>query len=329
MARERFRALIVQEGAPGADLREIGIADLPAGEVLIEVGYSSINYKDALSVTGKGKIARRFPMAPGIDLSGVVLESSDPAIQVGDSVLVTGCGLGETIWGGFSELARVPAECIVPMPKGLDARKAMALGTAGFTAMLCLQVLEHHGVHPGSGDVVITGAGGGVGSLSVALLANLGYRVTAATGKQALHERMRDLGAQSVVDSKEIAGQPKPLVSARWVGAIDTVGQPTLPSILSSMVYRGCVAACGNAGGMELHTTVFPFILRSVALVGVSSSQCPRNERLAAWQRLAKEFPLEKLDSIVDTVKLQDVPAVCEQMIAATTSGRIVVDLTA
>ncbi len=329
MARERFRALIVQEGVPGAQLRELEMADLPAGEVLIEVAYSSINYKDALSMTGKGKIARRFPMAPGIDMSGTVLESSDPTVHVGDSVLVTGCGLGETIWGGFSELARVPAESVVPIPEGLDAQKAMALGTAGFTAMLCLQVLEHYGVRPGSGDVLVTGAGGGVGSLSVALLASLGYRVTAATGKQALHERMKDLGAQSVVDSKEIGGRPRPLESARWAGAIDTVGQPTLPAILSAMNYRGCVAACGNAGGMELHTTVFPFILRSVALVGVSSSQCPRNERLDAWQRLASEFPLEKLASIVDRVRLEAVPAVCEQMIAASTSGRTVVDLTA
>jgi acrylyl-CoA reductase (NADPH) len=330
---DSFRALFLdqQNGTLTANVRTLSLADLPEGEVLIEVLYSSLNYKDGLAVTGKGKIIRGdFPFIPGIDLVGRVEASSSPAFAEGDLVIQTGGGLGETIWGGFSQMQRVPAQWLVPLPEGMTPLRAMEMGTAGFTAMLSVMTLEAHGITPDRGEVVVTGASGGVGSVAVAILAHLGYDVTASSGSEDAYDYLRDLGAARIIHRKELSDGPAhPMQSARWVGAVDTVGDTTLASVLSMLDRHGAVAACGNAGGHELHTTVFPFILRGVNLLGIDSNTAPLDQRNEAWQRLV-DLPKTTADCILaGIIHLDQVPAMAEEITQGHLCGRIVVDVNA
>jgi len=326
---DRFSALILRETENGKyrpSFEQLNIADLPEGDVLVAVEYSSLNYKDGLAVTGKGKIVRKLPLIPGIDLAGRVIESSAAAFAPGDPVLLTGYGVGEEHCGGYAERARVWSEWLVPMPAGLDSRRAMAIGTAGFTAMLCVMALEEGGVTPDQGPVVVTGAAGGVGSVAVMLLAHLGYEVTAVTGRPETHDFLRDLGASDFLDRAAMAAPPRALETQRWAGAVDTVGSTTLARVLAETFHDGTVAACGLAGGADLPTTVMPFILRNVRLQGISSVETPMSRRRAAWERLAAELPMEKLDSLVSEVPLSAIVEQSENILAGRIRGRVVVD---
>lgn len=317
-------------GKVHAAIKQLPRTSLSERDVLVSVVYSSLNYKDALAVTNRGKIVRRFPMVPGIDFSGIVAESKSPQFKSGDQVVLTGWGVGEEHWGGLAQLARVNAEWLLPLPSGLTLKHAMAIGTAGLTAMFCVMALEEHGVRPDKGDVLVTGATGGVGSVGVMLLGRLGYRVVASTGKEDAREFLKSLGAQEIIHRRALAASgDKPLESGRWAGAIDTVGGETLAAILRQSRRDGCVTAVGLAGGAELHTTVYPFILRGVSLIGVSSVYMPVERRRAAWTRLARELPMDLLDQITQTARLNDVLAFSEQMIAGKVRGRVVVDVNA
>jgi acrylyl-CoA reductase (NADPH) len=331
MSDETFRALVVEErdGARQVALRDLPVADLPAGEVLVRVAYSTLNYKDGLAVTGKGKVLRSSPLAPGIDFAGTVVESASPAFGPGDEVLLTGWGVGERHWGGFSQLNRVPAEWLVPLPAGLSLRRAMAIGTAGFTAMLCVLAMERHGLRPGGREVLVTGAAGGVGSVGVALRARAGYTVVASTGRPEEAAYLRELGAAEVIDRAELTRPGRPMESERWAGALDTVGGATLGGIFRSAAYHGVVAACGNAGGAEFTTSVFPFILRGVQLIGVESVLVPAEERRAAWERLARDLPAELIDRITEVIPLAAVPEYAERITQGQVRGRVVIDVNA
>jgi acrylyl-CoA reductase (NADPH) len=327
-----FRAVILEKTEENirASVKQLPAKSLLDGDVLVSVAYSSLNYKDALAVTNRGKIVRRFPMVPGIDFAGTVVESKSSHFQTRDKVVLTGWGVGEEHWGGLAQLARVKSDWLLPLPEGLTLKRAMAIGTAGLTAMFCVMALEEHGVRPDTGDVLVTGATGGVGCIAVILLAGLGYRVVASTGKSDAHEFLKSLGAQEIVGRDMFARHgDKPLESGRWAGAVDTVGGETLSAILRQMNRNGCVTAVGLAGGAELHTTVYPFILRGVSLIGVSSVYMPMERRRAAWTRLARELPMDMLDSITQMASLDDVPAFSEQMIAGKIRGRVVIDVNA
>src|SRR5947209_6696855 len=286
-----FRAIIAREAGP-ATLQEITEADLPDGDVTVAVSHSSLNYKDGLAVTGKGKIIRSYPMVCGIDLAGVVEASDAPGFKPGDEVLVTGWGLSEAHPGGFTQRQRVRSEWITRKPDSLTAAQTMAIGTAGLTAMLCVLALERAGVTPDSeGEVLVTGAGGGVGSVAVAVLANLGYRVAASTGRAETHAYLKSLGATTIVDRADLETPGRPLDAQRWSGGVDAVGSGTLATVLAQTYYGGAVAACGLAGGNDLPTTVLPFILRGVSLLGIDSVMCPMPARDEAWRRLASDLP--------------------------------------
>ncbi len=325
-----IRAVFAAErDGPSGRLAELDLADLPGGEVTVRVRYSSLNYKDGLAVTGKGPVVRTFPMVCGVDLAGTVVKSSWPAISPGDEVIVTGFGLGEDHFGGFADLARVKAEWVVPLPEGLDARRAMAIGTAGLTAMLCVMALEREGLSPQSADdmpVAVTGAAGGVGSVAVAILAGLGYKVAAVSGRPEQEGYLRSLGAADVIPRAELSeAPPKALEKETYAGAVDVVGGTTLATLIRRMRYRGCVAACGLTGGAELNTTVHPFILRSVTLAGVDSVRCPLELRKVAWNRLANELPAKLLESMTVEHPLEDVLELAEQIVAGKTRGRVVI----
>lgn len=279
-----------QDGKTLASVQTLDESRLPEGDVTVDVHWSSLNYKDALAITGKGKIIRNFPMIPGIDFAGTVRTSEDPRFHAGQEVLLTGWGVGENHWGGLAEQARVKGDWLVAMPQGLDARKAMIIGTAGFTAMLCVMALEDAGVRPQDGEIVVTGASGGVGSTAVALLHKLGYQVVAVSGRESTHEYLKSLGASRILSRDEFA-ESRPLEKQLWAGAIDTVGDKVLAKVLAQMNYGGCVAACGLAGGFTLPTTVMPFILRNVRLQGVDSVMTPPARRAQAWQRLVADLP--------------------------------------
>jgi len=327
---ETFKALVAEEvdGKVRVALKELTTNDLPAGEVTVRVAYSTLNYKDGLAVTGRAKIVRRFPMVCGIDLAGTVEESQSPEYKPGDQVLITGWGLSETHWGGYSQRQRVKAEWLVPVPAPLSLRQAMAIGTAGFTSMLCVMALEQSGVMPGGQPVIVTGAAGGVGSVAVALLARLGYSVTAATGRPELRDYLMSLGATDIVERATLA-QPsgRPLDPERWAGGVDTVGGEVLAAVLRGTRYGGAVAACGLAGGATLPTTVYPFILRGVSLLGIDSVMCPRPRRLAAWRRLVRDLPLEKLDAMTVVEPLAKVPMLAEEILSGRIRGRVVIDV--
>jgi acrylyl-CoA reductase (NADPH) len=330
-----FRALMLEQAGEGvrAEFREVPASALPEGDVLVRVAYSSLNYKDGLAVTGKGRIVQQYPMVPGIDLTGTVMESRAAGWKPGDEVVLTGWGIGERHWGGYAGLARVKGEWLVPLPSGLILRDAMVLGTAGFTAMLCVLALEGHGLSPewaGDREVVVTGASGGVGSVAVAVLGRLGYNVTAVSGRAEAGEYLRALGARQVVGRDALpTGSSRPLESQRWAGAVDVVGGEVLAALLRQMAYNSGIAICGLAGGSNLTTSVFPFILRGVGLLGVESVLCPPERRRLAWERLARDLPKDALARIGHVHPLADVPALAEQILRGQVRGRAVIDVNA
>ena len=323
-----FTALLATqvEGTFHASIQDLDRAALPPGDVLVRVAYSDLNYKDGLAVTGRPGVIRKFPMVPGIDLAGVVEESTSPDWKPGDEVVVTGCGLSETTWGGYAEIARVDARHLVRLPKGMSLKQSMAIGTAGFTAMQCVVALERHGLAPANGEVLVTGAAGGVGGIAVAILAKLGYRVVASTGRPELHDYLRSLGAAEIVDRSALAAPSKrPMESERWAGAVDTVGGDTLAAIVRALAANASVAACGLAGGTALNATVFPFILRGVSLLGVNSVYVSRSDRLLIWERLSRDLPLPLLDSMTQEAPLAAVFDLGEKIIAGIIRGRTVI----
>ncbi|HYE94906.1 MAG TPA: MDR family oxidoreductase [Rubricoccaceae bacterium] len=325
-----FKALVLhqEDRALRAALEDVDDVRLMDGDVLIDVAYSSLNYKDGLAVTGKGKIVRApFPFVPGIDLAGTVAESTSPDWKAGDPAVLTGWGTGESRWGGFAQRARAHGEHLVRLPEGMSPFDAMRVGTAGFTAMLSVMALEELGVTPDSGPVVVTGASGGVGSVAVALLAHAGYEVHAATGSPDTHDYLRRLGAAGIVDRTELATPPDiPLGQGQWAGAVDNVGGSTLATLIATMRRHGVIAACGNAGGAKVETTVYPFILRGVVLYGVDSNTADPPRRVEAWQRLADALPA--LDPVeTTTIGLADLPEWCERITRGATTGRVVVDV--
>jgi acrylyl-CoA reductase (NADPH) len=324
-----FKALLVSGDKHGQVCAptELATDDLMEGDVTIAVSHSSLNYKDALAVTGRAPIIRRFPMIPGIDLAGVVEQSADPAFRPGDKVLLTGYGVGESHYGGFARKARVRGEWLVPLPGAFTPAQAMALGTAGFTAMLAVMALEDADVSPERGPVVMTGASGGVGSIAIALLAKAGFAVIASTGRPQEEAYLRSLGAGEILPRSELDAEPRPLGKERWAGGIDTVGSRTLVNLLSQISRGGAVAACGLAGGMALPASVAPFILRGISLLGIDSVQMDRPRRLAAWQRLAGDMDLGKLATMTKTITLAQLPGAAETLLAGGIRGRLVVEL--
>lgn len=327
-----FKALIVdqQEGQLDASVKELGPEALPEGDVTVSVAFSSLNYKDGLAVTGQARVLRRYPMVPGIDLAGTVVESNSAKFKAGDKVLVTGYEIGERHWGGYTQLNRLKSDWLVPLPSELTLRQAMVIGTAGLTAMLSVMALESHGLTPADQrEVVVTGASGGVGSMAVAILGQLGYNVVASTGKSQAHDYLRRLGARSLIDRRELTPESKrPLESERWAGAVDAVGGDTLDTLLRSMS-RGCsVTLSGNAGGVPLNTNVLPFILRGVNLLGIDSNLCPYDQRLQAWQRLAHMLSAEMLELMTyREALLEELPDLSQKILRGEIQGRVVVKL--
>ncbi len=327
-----FTALVLEQedGNVTGAVERLAESALPPGDVTVRVAYSSLNYKDGMILAGQGRLVRDYPHVPGVDLAGAVEHSESPDYKPGDQVLLTGWFVGERRWGGYAQMARVKSEWLVPLPEGLSARQAMALGTAGLTAMLSVIALERHGLAPGDGEVLVTGAAGGVGSVSVALLASLGYTVVASTGRPETHDYLRSLGASAIIDRAELAEPSKrPIESERWAGAIDSVGSHTLAAALRQTRYRGSVAACGLAGGADLPATVLPFILRGVSLLGIDSVRCIAERRREAWGRLAREAPLDKLDALTQVAPLGEVLALGRQILKGQVRGRVVVDVNA
>ena len=322
-----FKALLLeqQEKQTLATITHIDEAQLPEGNVTVAVKYSSLNYKDGLAITGKGKIVRQWPMVPGIDFVGTVLDSADPRYQAGDEVVLTGWGVGEGHWGGMAEKARVNADWLVPLASGLSPLQSMQIGTAGLTAMLCVMALEEAELTPDQGEILVTGASGGVGSVSVALLAALGFSVVAATGRDANHDLLLKLGASRVISRDELLTPIRPLDKQLWAGAVDTVGSSVLAKILSQVNYNGAVAACGLAGGFDLPATVMPFILRNVRLQGVDSVMCPFARRQQAWQRLAQLLPAGFYEQACEEVILEEAPEAAEKIMDGKITGRVVI----
>ncbi|MCB1932616.1 MAG: oxidoreductase [Candidatus Accumulibacter sp.] len=322
-----FKGILISkdDGVYRAQLQDIDDAVLPEGDTTVRVEWSTLNYKDGLALTGKSPVVRRFPMVPGIDFAGTVIESSNPAWQAGDSVVLNGWGVGETHCGGLAEKARVKGEWLVPLPKAFTARQAMAIGTAGYTAMLCVLALEKHGVKPGDGEILVTGANGGVGSVAIALLAKLAYQVVASTGRVAEAEHLKALGASAIIDRNELSAPGKPIGKERWAGVIDTVGSHTLANACATTKYRGAVAACGLAGGMDFPATVAPFILRGVTLYGIDSVMAPLSVRQEAWERLGRDLEIAKLDAISHEIALSEAIAVGSELLEGKVRGRVVV----
>lgn len=325
-----FDALILNQEEKGtiATIEQLDESQLPEGEVLIAVDYSSLNYKDGLAITGKGKIVRNFPMVPGIDLAGKVLSSDDPRYQQGDSVVLTGWGVGENHWGGMAKKASLKADWLVPLPQGFSSKQAMMVGTAGFTAMLCVQALIDAGIKPEDGTILVTGASGGVGSVAVTLLSQLGYKVAAVTGRVEQNGPLLEkLGASQIIDRSEFEEPARPLEKQIWAGAVDTVGSKVLAKVLSQMDYNSAVAACGLAGGFDLPTTVMPFILRHVRLQGVDSVSCPREKRIAAWKRIAELLPVHYFEQACTEIALNEAPQYAEKITNGQITGRVVIKL--
>ena len=322
-----FKAVVVEKTDAGQTVRlaDFDEKDLMDGDVTVAVDYSTLNYKDGLALTGKSPVVRRFPMIAGIDLAGTVERSAHPAWKPGDKVILNGWGLGETHLGAYAEKARVKGDWLVRLPASMSARQAMAIGTAGYTAMLCVLALERSGVTPAGGSIVVTGAAGGVGSVAIALLAKLGYQVIASTGRPSEVDYLKRLGAAEVIERKELTGQPRTLAKERWAGAVDAVGSTTLANVLSMTRYGGVVTACGLAGGMDLPTTVAPFILRGVSLIGIDSVMCPLPLRQEAWRRLETDLDRGKIESMISEIGLGDVVDAAPRILAGDVRGRIVV----
>ena len=328
-----FRALVLHEREGGkveARIETLSEDALPAGDVTVAVQYSTLNYKDGLILQGLGRLVRKYPHVPGVDFAGTVESSTSPEFKPGDPVVLTGWRVGELSWGGYAQKARVKAGQLVRLPDGLSTKRAMAVGTAGFTAMLSVMALEDHGLSPDRGDVLVTGAAGGVGSVAVAILAKLGYRVAASTGRAETHDYLRGLGAAEIVDRATLAQPPaRPLDTERWAGAIDAVGSTTLATILTELKYGGSVAACGLAGGNDLPTTVIPFLLRGVNLLGIDSVMAPVERRRKAWDRIVRDLPMDKLDAMTETVPLAALPGLAPKILKGGVRGRVVVDVNA
>ena len=327
-----FRALRLHktDGAPDVRFEDLSDVDLMDGDVDVRVEYSTVNYKDGLAVTGKAPVVRAWPLIPGIDFAGVVERSDHAGFAVGDRVVLNGWGVGETHHGGYAAKARVKGDWLVHLPDGLSAAQAMAIGTAGYTAMLCVLGLERQGVTPASGDIVVTGAAGGVGGVAIALLARLGYRVIASTGRKAAESAyLTGLGAAEVIDRAELSGPGRPLGKERWAGAVDAVGSHTLANVIAQTRYGGAVTACGLAQGMDLPGSVAPFILRGVTLVGIDSVMAPTPPRIEAWSRLARDLDLTKLEAMTTVAKLADVPDLAARILEGQVRGRVVVDVAA
>jgi acrylyl-CoA reductase (NADPH) len=325
-----IRALVTSKSAEGVStaLTQLDPGQLGEGDVTVAVEYSTVNYKDGLALSG-GRIMQSFPMIGGIDLAGVVEASESAAFKAGDRVLVNGWGLSQTHNGGYAQKARVPAEWLIPVPEKFSTRDAMAIGTAGYTAMLCVMALEHAGLNPGKGDVLVTGANGGVGSIAISLLSQLGYRVLASTGRMGEADYLKSLGAAEIIDRATLSAAGKPIQAERWAGAVDSVGSHTLANVLAQTKYRGVVAACGLAQGMDLPGSVAPFILRNVTLAGIDSVNTPRKVRLEAWERLAQDLDPGKLTSTITEIGLAEVPDVAAKILKGQVRGRTVVNVNA
>ncbi len=324
-----FKALIVTKGESGqqANWGEMSEPDLMAGDVTVRISHSTLNYKDGLAVTGRSPVVRRFPMVPGIDFAGTVVSSQSAEFKPGDAVILNGWGVGETHLGGYAQMARVRAEWLVAKPASLTAAQAMAIGTAGYTAMLCVMALEAHDVTPATGPVVVTGAAGGVGSVAIALLSKLGYHVVASTGRREEDAYLKSLGASEVIDRTDLSGPPRPLNKERFAGAVDSLGSTTLANVLSMIKYGGCVAACGLAQGMDLPGSVAPFILRGITLAGIDSVMAPKPKRIAAWARLADDLDRGKLDAMTVTRPLTEVTTFAPKILAGKIRGRVVFEV--
>ncbi len=328
---DTFRAIRISKSESGqtVETAQVGLDELMEGDVVVAVAHSTVNYKDGLAITGKGPVVRKWPMIGGIDLAGTVESSDSPAFKPGDKVLLNGFGLSETHYGGFADKARVKSDWLVPLPAAFTTAQAMAIGTAGYTAMLCVLALEDYGITPASGEVLVTGANGGVGSVAIAVLAKLGYTVTASTGRPEEADYLKSLGATTIIDRAELSEKGRPLDKERWAAAVDCVGSTTLVNVLSKVRYGGAVAACGLAQGADLPATVMPFILRGVALLGVDSVQAPMAKRKRAWERLATDLDIAKLDSITHTIGFDDVPQAAADIVAGRIRGRVVVTVSA
>ncbi|MFW7526254.1 MDR family oxidoreductase [Vibrio ostreicida] len=325
-----FNALILkqEDTRTTSSIEKIDDTQLPAGNVMIDVEYSSLNYKDGLAITGKGKIIRNFPMVPGIDFAGTVAHSDDQRYQAGDKVVLTGWGVGENHWGGMAQRACLNADWLVPLPKGLSSKKAMMVGTAGLTAMLCVQALIDAGIKPSNGEILVTGASGGVGSVAVCLLSQLGYQVAAITGRAKENGLLLEgLGASRIIERTEFETPSRPLEKQIWAGAIDTVGSKVLAKVLAQMDYNSAVAACGLAGGFDLPTTVIPFILRNVRLQGIDSVMCPVEKRIAAWEKLVEVLPEDYFTQACTEIELAQAPAFADDIVHGQVTGRIVIKL--
>lgn len=324
-----FPAYLISKTDDGqvAELKQLTEADLMDGDVTVKVEYSALNYKDGLAMTGASPVVRRFPLVPGIDFAGTVVKSEHAGFQTGDKVVLNGWGVGEVHSGGFAGLARVKGDWLVQLPDGLSTRQAMAIGTAGYTAMLCVMALEHHGVTPDSGDILVTGASGGVGSVATAILAHLGYRVTASTGRQSEEAFLRGLGAAGIIDRAEFSGRVRPLAKELWAGAVDVAGGGTLANVLSQIQRDGAVAACGLADSMNLPTSVAPFILRGVTLYGIDSVMAPIEKRKMAYSRLVRDLDLDKLASLTREIGFEELPQNAQDILAGRVRGRTVVKI--
>jgi acrylyl-CoA reductase (NADPH) len=326
-----FKGILIEKDDSGyrAAVQEIEDSQLPEGDVTVRVSHSTLNYKDGLAITGRGPVVRKFPMVPGIDLVGTVEASSHPDCKVGDKVVLNGWGVGENHWGGLAQKARLKGEWLVPLPEAFSPQQAMAIGTAGYTAMLCVMALERHGVTPDKGEILVTGAAGGVGSVAVAILSKLGYTVVGVTGRPEEREFLMGLGASDIMERSAFSAPGKPLGRERWAGAVDVVGSHTLANVCATTRYGGVVTACGLAGGMDLPASVAPFILRGVTLAGVDSVMAPRELRLQAWQRLTSDLDLAKLGQIAKEIGLNDVVETASQLLDGKVRGRVIVDVNA
>lgn len=324
-----FKALIASKGEAGTSLSfgDFAEADLMEGDVTVRVTHSTVNYKDGLALTGRAPVVRRWPMIPGIDFAGRVEASDNPAFKPGDLVILNGWGTGETHLGAYAQKSRVKADWLVPLPAGMNPGEAMAIGTAGYTAMLCVLALEKHGLKPADGPVVVTGAAGGVGSVAIALLAKAGWHVIASTGRAEEADYLKGLGAAEIIDRNQFSGPGRPLGKERWIAGVDAVGSHTLANLLSMTKYGGAIAACGLAQGMDLPTSVAPFILRGVALLGVDSVMCPKPRRLEAWARLASDLDRDRLAAMTTTIPLEDVVETGRAILDGKVRGRVVVEV--
>lgn len=324
-----FKGILIEKDEAGyrAGLQDIDESLLPEGDVTVRVSHSTLNYKDGLAITGKGPVVRKFPMVPGIDLVGTVEASSHHAYKPGDAVLLNGWGVGEGHWGGLAQKARLNGNWLVPLPASFTPQQAMSIGTAGYTAMLCILALERHGVKPSDGEILVTGAAGGVGSVAVAVLTKLGYTVVAVSGRPEESDYLKGLGAKEVLDRAQFSSPGKPLGKERWAGAVDVVGSHTLANVCATTQYRGVVTACGLAGGMDFPSTVAPFILRGVTLAGIDSVMCPTSDRLEAWRRLGEDLDIEKLGVISREIGLSEVMPFATKLLNGEVKGRIVVDV--